>query len=101
MIVVAGTLPINPAKRSEAEAACRSMSAACKSNEPGCQAYEFSWDITETDTLRIFEVYTSADDLASHMQTEHFKAFGGQLGGLLGGAPVLLKYEVSASGPLF
>ncbi len=101
MIVVAGTLPINPAKRAEAVAACTKMSATCKSNEPGCQAYEFSWDITETDTMRIFEVYDSSDDLASHMQTEHFKEFGGLLGGLLGGAPVLLKYEVSSAGPLF
>lgn len=101
MIVVAGTIPINPAKRSEAEAACRAMSATCKKDEPGCQAYEFSWDLTETDTLRIFEIYDDADALGAHMQTEHFKSFGGSLGGLVGGAPVIVKYEVSSSGPLF
>jgi quinol monooxygenase YgiN len=101
MIVIAGTIPINPAKRAEAEAACRAMSATCKEREPGCQAYEFSWDITATDTMRIFEIYDDAAALAAHMETEHFKGFGGQLGGLVGGAPVIVKYEVSSSGPLF
>jgi quinol monooxygenase YgiN len=98
MIVIAGTLPINPAQRDTAAAAALTMSAASKA-EPGCGAYEFSWDLGDPNLLHIREEWESQDALDAHFATPHMADFGAALGGLLAGAPSLTRYEVSSSGP--
>jgi len=99
MIVIAGTLPVQPDKKADAEAACKKMSAASKA-EDGCGAYEFSWDIHDPNLLRIHEQWESQAAIDAHFQTPHMAEFGGALGGLLGGAPAITRFEVSSYGPL-
>jgi quinol monooxygenase YgiN len=99
MIVIAGTLPVQPDKRTDAEAACTKMSLASKA-ENGCGAYEFAWDIQDPNVLRIFEQWDTQQAIDAHFAAPHMAEFGAALGGLLGGAPSITRYEVSSSGPL-
>jgi quinol monooxygenase YgiN len=99
MIVIAGTMPINPAKRDEAAEAARTMSVASKA-EPGCGAYEFSWDIGDPNLLRIHEEWASQEAIDGHFAAPHMAVFGAAIGGLIAGAPAITRFEVSSSGPL-
>ncbi len=44
--------------------------------EPGCISHDLYASTEDENVLIMFEKWKNQDELNSHMQTEHFKAFG-------------------------
>jgi quinol monooxygenase YgiN len=99
MIVVAGTVAIQPGKREDALRVARTMARATEA-EPGCVRYRFYADVTDPDTFFVFEEWESEEALVRHFQTPHMRVFQQELPGFLAGRPDIRRYTVSASAPM-
>lgn len=78
MLVVAGTIVIDPARRSQAEAAFEKMREATL-KEPGCLAYQAYFDRRDPGVIFMFEKWESEEALAAHFGTSHMADFGGAM----------------------
>ena len=99
MLVIAGTILIDPTKREAAIAAAKEMMAATR-QEPGCRAYTFSLDLEDPGRVHLFEHWDSLTALEAHFQTSHMARFNAAVAGLGVRDVALQKYEVSAAVPL-
>lgn len=99
MLIVAGEIEIDPARREEAIAAAREMMEATR-REAGCVAYAFSADLADPGRFRIFEEWESQTALDAHFATPHMAAFQARVGGLGVRGMSLRKYQVASAGPL-
>ncbi|NOT58068.1 MAG: antibiotic biosynthesis monooxygenase [Deltaproteobacteria bacterium] len=99
MLVIAGTIPIKPEKRQEAQQLARVLETETR-KEPGCLMYTFYADQTDPNLFFIFEEWDSEEALQKHFQTEHMKKFMQQAPSLLAGKLSAKKYTVSAAAPL-
>jgi quinol monooxygenase YgiN len=99
MLVVAGTITLDPAQRAEAEAAFDEMRAATLA-EPGCISYEAYADRTDPGTMFIFERWKSQQDLDAHFATPHMAEFGVALSRCGVKSMDVKKYVVSSEGPV-
>jgi hypothetical protein len=99
MLIVAGSMTIEPGKRDEFLQG-REASIKRTRSEHGCIEYGFAADSLDPDVVRVFERWETEEDLAAHL-------------GVLTSAtpdpsaPVIkvtgvdfLKYEIASSGPL-
>ena len=78
MLVVAGTITIDPAKRDTAMAAFEKMRAATL-QEPGCLEYQAYFDRAERAIFFLFEKWQSEEALAGHFGTPHMAEFAGAM----------------------
>ena len=92
MIVVAGTIEIDPSNSPELAKAFDTMRDATLA-EPGCLSYQAYADRTEAGSFFIFEKWRDADALAAHFQTPHMGAFGAVLGRVGVRSMDVKKYE--------
>ncbi len=100
MIIVSGTLRLDPADLEPAMALGATMAAASLAEE-GCNAYGF-WQHPEDPTLvRIFEEWESQEAVDLHFATPHMAEFMAGLGQLKVSDMDLHKYDGAAKGPLF
>ena len=99
MLVIAGTIPFDPAHRDKVHAACVALQTATRAEE-GCLLYAFSADLEEPGTLRIVEKWTSEEALLAHFAQPHMKAFRDALEGTGMGKSDMLKYQISSEGPV-
>ncbi|MDP7541942.1 MAG: putative quinol monooxygenase [Acidimicrobiales bacterium] len=81
MILIAGTISLDPDKVDEALAAIVPLMAATHA-EDGCIDYVLSADPLMPGCIRIFEKWEGDEALAVHMKAPHMAAFQGKLGGL-------------------
>jgi quinol monooxygenase YgiN len=95
MIVVAGTVSINPAYREEAARVALKMVAATK-QERGCLAYDFWADLADPNRFHVFEEWETQEALEAHFQTPHMAEFMEALPTLVAGAPNIMRYEVGS-----
>ena len=79
MIIVAGTLNIDPAKSEEAKEAAAAVMAATR-NEAGNNAYVIAIDPLDAGVVNIYEQWADADALNSHMGEPHMAAFMAAMG---------------------
>jgi len=100
MIVIQGTIVINPAKREVAIEAANTMRAATIA-EDGCLAYRFGFTTDDPNVLMVAEQWESEEKLMAHAKSPHMAAFGAAIGDVIGGPADVLRFEVSSSGPLF
>ena len=94
MLVVAGTILIDPAKRVEAEAAFEKMRKATL-KESGCLEYQAYFGRTDPGLLFLFEKWESEDALDVHFSTPHMAEFGGAMAGFGVRGTDVKKYEVT------
>ena len=80
MLLLVGTVDIEPAKMQGAEAAVKEVMAGTR-KEDGCIAYAFSRDLSEPDRLHLFECWASQEAHAAHGASPHMAKFLGQMGG--------------------
>jgi len=81
-------------KADEFEAAAREQIGNVKANEAGkALVYTLHRSTEDTNLFMFYEQYSDADALAAHGATDHMKAFGGKLRGLLDGRPQIERYE--------
>jgi len=96
VIVIAGHLTIDPAKRDEALAAMRECIDATRAEE-GNVAYQFSEDITEPNRINITEIWRDDDALTEHFGTPHLTGFMAAVPGFMAGSSELIRYDVSGT----
>ncbi len=89
MIGIVATLKVQVEKAAEFEAVFVALTATVKANEPGCLVYQLTKSRTEPGTYKVLELYTDADAVKAHGQTDYFKAAGAKMGPTMAGAPVI------------
>ena len=99
MLVIAGHIRIDPAKRPLAEDAAREMMQATR-REAGCLAYVFSADLGDPGLFHLFEEWESQAALEAHFASPHMAAFQAAVGGLGVKRVAIQRYEVSSVGPV-
>jgi len=99
MIVIAGSVAIDPANRADAVSAAVAMMAATR-QEAGCISYTFSEDLEEPGSFRIFEEWESAEALGAHFEAPHMAAFGAAIGAVGVREMNVQRYEVASVGPV-
>ena len=80
MLLLAGTIDIDPTKMQGAEAAAKEMMAETR-KEDGCVAYVFSRDLFDPGRFHLFECWASQEALDAHGASPHMAKFRGQMGG--------------------
>ena len=99
MLVIAGTVRIDPERRADAAAAAIEVQAATRA-EAGCISYTLSADLAEPGLFHLFEEWESPEALKAHFQAPHMAAFQRALGGLGVREMKVQRYEVASVGPL-
>jgi quinol monooxygenase YgiN len=100
MIVIAGTIRIDPAKKDEAAAAALEIMKETHKEE-GNLAYVFSQDLEDDGLIYIFEKWESQAALDFHFKTPHMAAFQAKVGSLGVKGMDLEKFEIASVGPVF
>jgi quinol monooxygenase YgiN len=75
MIIIAGTMTMDPAHRDEFLAAAQGAMEGTHAEE-GNREYVFSADPINAGVVRLFEIWDDASNLGAHMGAEHMKTFG-------------------------
>ena len=99
MLVIAGTITIDPANFDKLKAAAAQMMAETH-KEPGNLAYVFSAGLEDPATIHIFAHWESQAALDLHFKAPHMAAFQAAIGGLGVKDMKIQKFEISSVGPL-
>ena len=91
-IVAIATLTPLPGKVEELVAAMTDLVEKVHANEEGCLLYALHRH-PDGQRLVMVEKYTGPDAVKAHRASEHFKAAGAALAGLLAGPPEVLALE--------
>jgi quinol monooxygenase YgiN len=91
-IAVIARLNVAKGKEAEFEQAMLALAADVRSKEPGNQLYTLCKDAD--GNYLMMELYESAEALAAHGQSDHFKAAGKSFAGLMAGAPEIQRLQV-------
>lgn len=99
MLIVAGTISIDPADIDKLRAAAAIMMTATH-EESGCVEYVFSVSVSEPGDVQIFEVWESAADLENHFTLPHMATFRATLAEITITGRNLHRYEVASYEPM-
>lgn len=99
MLVIAGTISLDPSRRDAAIAAALEMMEETRKEE-GCLSYTFSADLADPGGFRIFEEWESQAALDAHFASPHMARFQAAIGGLGIREMDVKRYEVGKVGPL-
>ena len=99
MLVIAGTISIDPTNRDAAIAAATEMMTETH-KEAGCISYTFSASLTDPGEFRIFEEWKSQAALDEHFKAPHMAAFQAKIGKLGVRGMKVQRYEIASVGPL-
>ena len=99
MLVIAGVITLDAAKREQAIAAASVMMSETR-KEAGCISYAFSADLEDPGSFRIFEEWESQDALDAHFATPHMATFQCNVGGLGVTEMAVQKYQIASVGPI-
>jgi len=91
-IAIIAKLKVAKGKEAEFEQIMLGLAAEVRAKEPGNQLYTLCKD-TDGNYL-MMELYESAEAIAAHGQSEHFKAAGKKFAGVMAGAPDIQRLEV-------
>lgn len=99
MIIVAGTVRIEPSKLSEARGIMERMISASRA-EDGCIEYSYSVDVLDPRVVHVFEVWRDRATLERHFKTPHLGEWRAAWPSFGISDRKLHTYEISASTPL-
>jgi quinol monooxygenase YgiN len=99
MLVIAGTISIDPEKREAAIGAAVEMMEETR-KEAGCISYTFSADLSEPGDFRIFEEWESQEALDAHFKAPHMARFQGAMGGFGVRGMKVQRYEIASVAPM-
>ena len=99
MLIVAGTIQVDPDHRDAMFAAVAPMVAATRA-EPGCRAYTFSPDPDDPGLVHLFELWDDQAALDAHFASDHMAAWQAAAADLPIGGRDITKYLVSGTGTL-
>jgi quinol monooxygenase YgiN len=93
MITIVATLKAQPGKEEELKTVLTEMIGNVKQKEAGkVTRYSLHTKDDDPTTFLFYEQYIDAEALAAHGTTDHMKAMGAKLGGLLAGRPEIGRY---------
>lgn len=100
MIVIAGSVDFDPARRDDALRAAIPLLAPTRAQR-GCLAYAWSADPAEPGRVHVFEAWADEPALAAHFEGPWYKGMLGVLGqhGVRGAD--VAKYRVDAREPVY
>ncbi len=84
MILIAGTLSLDPAQANVFWPAAVTMMAASRAEE-GCGSYTFSKDAEDPSVVHLFEKWSTQEALTEHGASDHMNAFAAAVGGCFTG----------------
>jgi quinol monooxygenase YgiN len=87
VILVTGTIDIDPDQRDAFVAAAQKVTAPTRAEE-GCEHYAFSADLDDAGRFHVSERWASEESMAAHMASPHLAAFLGDI------APMVRASEV-------
>jgi quinol monooxygenase YgiN len=99
VIIIAGTISIDPSKADQALADAVEMMKATH-EEQGNLAYVFSLDPLVPGQIQLFEKWESEEALAAHSASAHMAEFRPKMGGWGVTGADIKKYEIASEGPL-
>jgi len=99
VIIIAGTISIDPSKADQALADAVEMMKATH-QEQGNLAYVFSLDPLVPGQIQLFEKWESEEALAAHSASAHMAEFRPKMGGWGVTGADIKKYEIASEGPL-
>ena len=99
MLIVAGTIEIDPSDAAVLAPAAATMMEATLT-EPGCVEYVFSISVADPSKVQIFEVWQSGEDLAAHFEMPHMADFQAALKNVTITGRDINRYEVASSEPM-
>lgn len=99
MLIVAGTLTIDPADADKLAAAATTMMTETL-KETGCHQYVFSQSFADPATIQIYELWQSDEELAAHFEMPHMADFRAALADVNVIRREIYKYEVGNSAKL-
>ena len=99
MIIVAGTITLDPAKMDIAMAAAHKAAAGTRTEE-GNIDYVFTVDTSQPGTVRVFEMWENQDALTAHFGLPHTQEFMGAMGDFGITGTDILKYEAGEGQPV-
>ena len=88
-IALLAKLKVQPGKEAEFEGAAKEMIATVKTAEPGTLAYILHKNTKDPTEFIYYEVYQDQAAFDAHGKSDHMRAFGGKIGGILAGRPEL------------
>ena len=97
MISVIAKIPLQDGKAKEFTEAFKEIAAGVATEE-GNFLYSLNFSKKEPNLAVIMERYRDKDALGVHSQSDHYKAFGARIKGLLAGAPeVVIMNEIAVA----
>lgn len=98
MITIIAKLQAQPGKEADLKAVLSEMVGQVKANEAGAvPTYSLHTLDSDPATFVFYETYRDDAAFAAHGTTDHMKAMGAKLGGLLAGRPVIERCTRIAS----
>ncbi len=91
-IAVIAKLNVAEGKEAEFEEIMLGLAEEVRAKEPGNQLYTLCRD--DDGNYLVMELYESPEALATHGQSEHFKAAGAKFAGVMAGRPEIQRLEV-------
>ena len=99
MVVIGGTIRIDPANLDKAVVAAKKMMTETK-KEPGCVEYNFSLDLEDKSLVWLFEEWETEEALIKHFETPHMAEFMQALPTLGIQGMDVHRYDATAKGPV-
>lgn len=99
MLIVAGTINIDPADADTLRAAAATMMEATQ-QERGCIEYVFSVSVADPGNVQVFEVWESTEDLEKHFTVPHMATFRSILSEIAITGRNLHRYEIASHEPM-
>jgi len=99
MLVIAGHIRLDPAKREAVIAAARDVMRDTR-REAGCISYTLSSDVEDLGLFHIFEEWESAEALGAHFKAPHMARFQAAAAGFGIKEMKLQRYEVASVAPM-
>lgn len=100
MIVIAGTIEIDPEQRAVAlNRAIPHIDGAL--SQQGCEAYTWSADLNAPERIEVFERWSNEEDLCAHFAGPHYKAMLETLGAHGLRSAQVSKYRVDLCEPVY
>ncbi len=99
MIVVAGSVRVDPAKREAARAIMEKVILASR-GEDGCIDYAYAVDVLDPGLVRVWEVWRDRETLQRHFQTPHLSEWRAAWPTFGISDRKLAIYDVSGTAPL-
>ncbi len=100
MIVIAGTIEIDPEQREVALNRAKSCIDGALT-QPGCEAYTWSADLNAPERIEVFERWSREEDLRAHFAGPHYKAMLETMGAHGLRSANVSKYRVDLCEPVY